>query len=248
MKPRVCILRTDGTNCDVETAHAFHLAGGEAYAVHMNELRSGDMHLGTFQLLAIPGGFSYGDDVASGKILASELVTFLGDELRQFVSAGKPILGICNGFQVLVRTGLLPFPQLGEMRATLAANVSGHFQCEWVGLKPDPESPCIFTRGLPPLMELQMAHGEGRFYAPPSLLIDASRQKLFALRYASNPNGSVRDIAGVCDPTGRIFGLMPHPERFVDRLHHPNWRRRPADSPPDGLRIFQNAIDYAKQA
>ena len=247
MKPRVCILRTDGTNCDHETSTAFRLAGGEPYFVHVNELRTGSRTLADFHILALPGGFSYGDDVASGKILAVELMTFLGDQLRAFVEARKLVIGICNGFQVLVRTGLLPFGKLGTMSATLAHNASGHFQCEWVELKA--ETPCVFTHDLdqPDLM-LQIAHGEGRFYAPPEVLARMEAEQLIVLRYrVRNPNGSQSAIAGVCDPTRRIFGLMPHPERLVVREQHPNWRRLEPDLRlPHGLKIFVNAVRYAR--
>ena len=163
MNPRVCILQTDGTNCDRETAYAFMRAGGNPRLVHINQLRARSVRLADFQILAIPGGFSYGDDVASGKILALELTTFLSDELRAFVEAGKLVIGICNGFQVLVRTGLLPFRELGKMSATLTHNVSGRFQCEWVRMVVEQGSPCVFTRGMESEISLQIAHGEGRF-------------------------------------------------------------------------------------
>ncbi|MSR84843.1 phosphoribosylformylglycinamidine synthase I [Candidatus Uhrbacteria bacterium] len=246
MNPRVCILQTDGTNCDRETAYAFMRAGGNPRLVHINQLRARSVRLADFQILAIPGGFSYGDDVASGKILALELTTFLSDELRAFVEAGKLVIGICNGFQVLVRTGLLPFRELGKMSATLTHNVSGRFQCEWVRMVVEQGSPCVFTRGMESEISLQIAHGEGRFFASPETLVQIEERKLVALRYAPhNPNGSENAIAGVCDPSGRIFGLMPHPERFVDPLQHPNWRSRWME-PPHGLKIFQNAVAAAR--
>ena len=252
IKPNVCILRTDGTNCDQETAYAFSLAGGQPHLVHINELRKGTKNLRDYQILAIPGGFSYGDDIASGKVLANELISFLGDQLREFVASGKPIIGICNGFQVLVRTGLLPFGKLGEMQVTLDHNDSGHFHCKWYKMRFE-KSLCIWTAGLYVYdventcdVEYQVAHGEGKFFAEEEVISRMESLNLVALRYSTAiPNGSVNRIAGVCDPTGKIFGLMPHPERFVERRQHPNWRTR--IGPPQGLPIFRNGVAYAAE-
>jgi phosphoribosylformylglycinamidine synthase subunit PurQ / glutaminase len=244
MKPRVCILKTDGTNCDEETSYAFTKAGGDCHLVHVNQLRSGARKLSDYQILAIPGGFSYGDDVVSGKILAVELLSFLGPQLKEYVSAGNLIIGICNGFQVLVRTGLLPFNRLGTMEATLTDNDSGAFRCKWVDLVVQP-SPCVFTPAMEgTVVSYQIAHGEGKFFSSPSTINDLGKHRLIPLRYLDNPNGSLDDIAGVCDPTGRIFGLMPHPERFVEAYQHINWRRIP-NSKPHGLPIFENGIAFA---
>lgn len=254
--PRVCILKADGTNCDEETAHAFALARGAPERVHVNQLREKRRSLRDYAILAISGGFSYGDDIVSGKVLALELISYLADELRTFVASGKLVLGICNGFQVLVRTGLLPFQNLGTMDATLVANDSGVFECRWVNLVA-PKSPCIFTEGLEEReISLMVAHGEGRFFAEENEAQRIVEDNLIALRYSSkgvptsdypaNPNGSMGAIAGVCDPTGRIFGLMPHPERFVKREQHPNWRRLSL-GPPHGLPFFVNAVNFAKQ-
>jgi len=257
MNPRVCILRTDGTNCDEETAHAFQNAGGTTDLVHVNQLRGQERSLQDYEILAIPGGFSYGDDVASGKILAVELITFLEEELRGFVEKGRPVIGICNGFQVLVRTGLLPFKTMGKMQATLTHNDSGRFECRWTSLSVSP-SPCIFTAGMSHQeLSLMVAHGEGKFFSSPETMLRLEEEGLIVLRYIDprthltteeyplNPNGSTYGIAGICDPTGLIFGLMPHPERFVDIMQHPNWRRFP--SAPHGLPIFENAVRFAKQ-
>lgn len=246
MKPRVCILRTDGTNCDQETAYAFEKAGAETKLVHVNELRNGSEKLSEYAILTIPGGFTYGDDVASGKILAVELMSFLGDQMQAFVDAGRLILGICNGFQVLVRTGLLPFGQLGRMSVTLTNNSSGRFQCQWVQLRI--VGACVFTRGLEGRMiTLPIAHGEGKFFAGSSVLRMIEQANQTVTRYEGmNPNGSLNAIAGMCDPTGRIFGLMPHPERFVEATQHPNWRRGSQDE-PHGLQIFRNAVEFAAQ-
>lgn len=259
--PRVCVLYADGTNCDRETHYAFAKAGGEPELVHVNQLRSGEKKLADYHILVIPGGFSYGDDVLAGKVLAVELTSFLADQLQAFVDAGKPVLGICNGFQVLVRTGLLPDARMGDIKAALVTNDSGRFECRWVYLRVE-ESPCIFTRGLAGrLLYFQAAHGEGKFYTSPQVLraIEGGGQVVF--RYATssgeptaaypyNPNGSLGAIAGICDPSGRILGLMPHPERFVEVTQHPNWRRPEVKSlfrEPHGLAIFRNAVSYARE-
>lgn len=255
MRPSVCVLRTDGTNCDEETAYAFQKAGGFPRLVHVNQLRSGMDSLMHYAVLAIPGGFSYGDDIAAGAVLASELISFLRDQLQAFVEAGRLVIGICNGFQVLVRTGILPLRTIGEAKATLAVNASGRFECRWVQLAFSGDSSCVFAKGLVgKVLELPVAHGEGRFIVSGELLRDLHEQHLAPLRYhdqghpatqyPANPNGSLDGIAGVCDPTGRIFGLMPHPERFVERTQHPNWRRFDYGT-PHGLAIFENAIAFA---
>jgi len=257
-KPRVCILRTDGINCDEETYYAFEKAGAESQMVHVNQLRSKEKQLAGYQILALPGGFSYGDDVHSGKILAVELTSFLKEQLNEFVASGKLMLGICNGFQVLVRTGLLPNRNLGKIEATLMANDSGHFECRWVSLLVE-QSNCVFTRGMEgSLINIQVAHGEGKFYADPSIIkkVEESGQVVFryadaggrpTMLYPANPNGSLNAIAGICDSTGRIMGMMPHPERYVEKTHHPNWRRMPENTMPHGLAIFRNAVEYARQ-
>jgi len=206
----------------------------------------------------LPGGFSYGDDVHSGKILAVELASFLKEQLEEFVAAGKLVLGICNGFQVLVRTGLLPERHLGEINAALMSNENSHFECRWVNLLVE-RSHCVFTKSLEgSIISVQVAHGEGKFYTDPATLQGIENRGQIVFRYAGsdgrptvlypgNPNGSLNAIAGVCDTTGRIMGMMPHPERFVEKTQHPNWRRMPSDTHPHGLAIFQNAVDYARQ-
>lgn len=256
--PKVCVLKTDGVNCDKETANAFSLAGGRPKTVHMNELRAGEEKLNNFQILAIPGGFSYGDDVASGKVLALELNSYLGDQLNNFVYQQKGlILGVCNGFQVLVRTGLLPFGTMGEMKTTLTNNDSGKFECRWINLKVENNSACTFLNGMGNPISLQVAHGEGKFFAKEPELNRIEAEKLVVLRYCDqlgnvtqehpqNPNGSLNSIAGITDPTGRILGLMPHPERFVRITQYPNWRRIP-NLEPQGLPLFKNMISYASQ-
>lgn len=278
-KPRVLILKTDGINCDSETAFAFNLAGGIAKIVHVNDLRRKKESLRNYNILAIPGGFSYGDDVVSGKILAVELTSFFSRELKKFIERKDTlIIGICNGFQVLIRTGLLPFRTIGEMQATLTNNDSGHFDCRWVNLKIESNSKCVFLNGLntsdggeamtstPPrwIVSSQVAHGEGKFFAPKNIIEKIEKENLVAFRYTDqngnptqkypeNPNGSLNAIAGITDTTGRILGLMPHPERFIFREQHPNWRRMKIKNPftrrslgegGQGLPIFENMIKY----
>jgi phosphoribosylformylglycinamidine synthase subunit PurQ / glutaminase len=243
MRPKTLILRSAGTNCDGETVYAFELAGADVELLHVNRLLEKPDLLNQFQILAIPGGFSYGDDIAAGKILANQLVHHLSDSLRRFIESGKLVIGICNGFQVLVKTDLLPGPLGGKtgQTATLTNNDCGRLIDRWVKLAPR-DSKCVWTAALTPF-ELPIAHGEGKFVP----LNEAVRKDLWdrgqvALVYdGENPNGSADAIAGVCDATGRVFGLMPHPERYVDPTQHPAWTRRKRDR-GEGLPIFQNAV------
>ena len=256
MKPRVLILRTAGTNCDYETNYAFQLAGGKTDLIHIDKLIAGQTEIMNYQILAIPGGFSYGDDVAAGILLANQIKYKLADQLVEFVESGRLILGICNGFQVLVKAGLLPRLDRGiRQQATLAMNDSAKFECRWVHLQVQ-KSPCVFTKGLNPQIYLPVAHAEGRFTAPIAILnqIESNRQIVFlymshygsAPEYPANPNGADRHIAGICDSTGRILGMMPHPERFLTRFNHPRWTRERLPKDGDGLAVFRNAVDYAK--
>ena len=266
MKPKVLILRTAGTNCDAETDAAFQLAGAETALVHIQHLIADKVNLSDYHILAIPGGFSYGDDIAAGILLAVEMKHKLRKVLNQFVADNKLIIGICNGFQVLVRTGLLPGVDNGSsdnntaitQRATLAMNTSAKFECRWVELDTQ-QSPCVFTKGIKTHLYLPVAHAEGRFTAPPDVLEELESKQQIVFRYVSslksssdrtaypdNPNGSDVDIAGICDVTGRIFGLMPHPERFLTKWNHPRWTREDLPDEGDGLAIFKNAVDYAK--
>lgn len=257
MRPKVCILKSDGTNCDMELAYAFEKAGGKSEFVHVNELCDRSKSLKNFQILALPGGFSYGDDVASGKILAVELVSFLKQELESFRNKGGLIIGICNGFQTLIRTGLLPFGNLGEMEATLAANDSGHFECRWVRLSPDKKSNCPFLDGVEDKGWYSVNHGEGKFFTDSETLEKIEDEDLVAFRYINengkptqkypeNPNGSLNAIAGICDKSGRVFGMMPHPEKFVDITQYPNWRREKILKPA-GLPLFENIVKFVKE-
>lgn len=252
--PRILILRAPGTNCDHEAAFAFELAGGAASLVHIERLLEGTTTLEGFQVFVLPGGFSYGDDLGSGKIVANEIDLRLRDQLDGFVSRGGLVLGICNGFQVLVRAGLLPEIS-SRQGVSLLPNKSGRFECRWVHMRVAQGSPCIFTRGIDHL-ELGVAHGEGRLFVPEGM----EKHVTAALHYTNpdggvptyphNPNGSYMDIAGLTDPSGHIFGLMPHPERFVRASQHPAWTRCVSDDGDvagAGLQIFQNAVDYARQ-
>ena len=250
--PRVLILRTAGTNCDAELAHAFEMAGARAEYVHLNALVESPEHIAEFDILGLPGGFSYGDDIAAGRIFATRIRHRLYPSIRRFIHDGKPILGVCNGFQVLVKAGLLPaFDLPGDaappQTATLADNADARFSDRWVAVRAEPDSPCIWTRGLGGF-DLPIAHGEGRFVTRDDILDRLEANGQVALRYADgdNPNGSMRNIAGVCDPTGLVFGLMPHPERFTHATHHPDWTRKRIE--PAGLRFFQNAVSYVQSA
>jgi phosphoribosylformylglycinamidine synthase len=247
--PNVLVLRAAGTNCEMETAYAFEREGATATILHINRLRERPALLREHQILAIPGGFSYGDDVASGRIFANELMTGLRDELLGFVDRGGFAIGICNGFQVLVKAGLLPrLDGAAEQQATLTDNRSGMYCDKWVRVTGDPR----LCRWIPDggEVELPVAHAEGRFVAPPAVLDRLEAAGQLCLRYTSGTchNGSDRDVAGVCDPTGRVFGLMPHPERFLRWENHPRWTREPRRAEGDGARFFRCAVAQLKAA
>ncbi len=262
IKPKICILRSDGTNCDMELAYAFEKAGGKAEFVHVNQLRKKGIHLSDFQLLALPGGFSYGDDIASGKILAVEMISFLKNELESFRKKGGVIIGICNGFQTLIRTGLLPFGNLGKMDATLAPNDSGHFECRWIKLVAEKGSKCPFLKNIEDGGFYSVNHGEGKLLANKEVIKKIEDQNLVTFRYVDennnptqiypdNPNGSINAIAGISDESGLIFGMMPHPEKFVDITQYPNWRRpdfvKTQSGNGTGLKIFENIVKFLKE-
>ncbi len=255
--PRVIVLTGFGINCDYETEDAFNMSGGMASRVHVNELIENPSLLAGYQVMALPGGFCFGDDLGSGKVLANKLKYRSGDALLEFLRADKLVMGICNGFQVLVHLGLLPGGVEDGLKqnATVTFNDSGKFEDRWVGLEADPDSPCVFTSGME-WLELPVRHGEGKFFSADNGLLQRIKEHhLIALRYTNpdrtrpacypyNPNGSLDDIAGVCDPTGRVFGLMPHPEAFTSCFHHPRWTREKVDQPGQGLGFFQNAVRY----
>ncbi len=259
---RAAVLRAAGTNCDYETGYALTLAGARPVLVHVRELLDGIKKLNDYHLLIIPGGFSYGDDLGAGKLLANEVRYLLGEEMTRFVKAGKPVLGICNGFQVLVKAGFLPEFQPGEwsQEMSLVANDSARFECRWTFLKPNPKSPCVFTQGITEPIPVPIAHGEGKVVFRDALIQEqVVNNNLVAFQYVDsegnagpypvNPNGSAWDIAGICDPTGRILGMMPHPERHVHQWQHPWWtRRRHNEARGAGLRIFENAVQLCKDS
>ena len=246
-KPKAIVLRAAGTNCDKESQYALELAGFSAERVHLFRAMERPGLLDEVQLLMIPGGFSYGDDVAAGKIFANQILHHLAEALNKFVADGKLILGVCNGFQVLLKSGLLPWGRAdaaaANQDATLAWNDCGSFVDRWVPLRAQ-DSKCIF---LPPgeRLMLPIAHGEGKFVTRDAAALEKIRSGgQVAVRYdGDNPNGSVDDVAGICDPTGRVFALMPHPERFVDVTQHPTWTRGGVDR-ADGLIVFQRAAEY----
>jgi phosphoribosylformylglycinamidine synthase len=252
-RPRAIILRAPGTNCDLETAAAWERAGACAEIWHIGRVIESPGQLAAFQILTIPGGFSYGDDLGAGRILAVRLATVLRDSVGQFLERGGLILGICNGFQVLVRSGLLPGGR-SVGRATLTHNASGRFEARWVQLRIRAGRTPFVTDSEP--LALPVAHGEGRFLTADPFDLErlnesgqivvtyADPSGRTTLDYPDNPNGSAGGVAGLCDPTGRIFGLMPHPERFIDPWHHPRWTReaKPFANGADGLRIFESAV------
>lgn len=248
LKPKALVLRAPGTNCDEETAFAFEMAGAEADRVHINRIIDSPNLLDDYQILCFPGGFSFGDDIAAGRILANQILNRIRDAVESFRSSDKLVLGICNGFQVLVKTGFIVAPDEQGLCATLTWNDSGRFIDRWVHLKTDGNQ-CVFLNGVDE-MYLPIAHAEGKFVARNEQILNQLEQAgQLALRYhnngdSDNPNGSTRDIAGVCDPTGRVFGLMPHPERHVFATQHPRWTREGLSEAPDGRGIFENAIKY----
>ena len=268
MRPRVLILSGYGINCERETEYAFDMVGGDAEVVHVNDLISKDKSLDDYQILAVPGGFSYGDDTGSGNAMANKIRLNLWDDLMRFVDAGKLVIGICNGFQVLVNLGLLPSlnKSYGERQAALTFNNSTRYECRWAHLKNN-DSKCVFTKGLDNLY-VPVAHGEGKFFADDETLnvLERNGQIVFSYtlpngelangEFPFNPNGSLKDIAGICDESGRIFGMMPHPERAVLSASAPDFQKtkeefkRRGETVPvyydPAVAIFRNAVDYVK--
>ena len=289
VQPRVLVLRAPGTNCDEETAFAFEQAGAIAERVHVNRLIENPALKDRYQILCFPGGFSYGDDIAAGRILATRLREHLAGMVDSFVhgSGDRLVLGICNGMQVMMRLGVLtegvsvadessetatPASSTSAASntaaltpatltpATLTWNNHGRFEDRWVHLVVDPTTPCVFTRGIDK-MYLPMAHAEGKFVARDETALASLREQgRLSVRYAAedqsgvveevlpfpiNPNGADANVAGVCDASGRVFGLMPHPERHTDPTHHPFWTRR-KEQPEfgDGLAMFKNAVEW----
>ncbi len=267
MKPRILILHASGTNRDREAALAFELAGGAPEIVHVNQLASGERSLAGYQVLVLPGGFSYGDDLGAGKLWAVMLRHQLGEQIGAFVESGRPVIGICNGFQALVKAGLLPGLNAAAgsetQQATLTRNDSARFECRWVYLEPQPANPCIWTSDLSEPIYCPVAHGEGKFVArDAATLTEIERAGLVALRYGReakaaeavttngveypwNPNGSANAIAGICNARGTILGLMPHPEDHILAQQHPRVHR--GERGMLGLPLFVNGVQYAAQ-
>ena len=258
--PRALILRAPGVNCDAESAYAFEQAGAATERLHINQLLEKPSRLADFQILCLPGGFSYGDDLGAGTILGNQIRHHLFDWLHEFKATGKLVLGICNGFQILTKSGILleanGSSAAAGAPATLTMNASGKFEDRWVNLRVA-SNKCVFFSGIES-MYLPVAHAEGRFVARDSEMLAALEAKgQLALKYAplnghgngsvpypDNPNGAMADVAGVCDSTGRVCGLMPHPERHIDPTQHPRWTRQPGATAGDGLQVFRNAVAY----
>jgi len=245
--PKALVLRAAGVNCDIETEFALQKAGFETERVHVFRVIENPKMLRDVQFIVFPGGFSYGDDVAAGKILANQMLHQLAGPLNEFVEAGKLMLGICNGFQVMLKSGLLPWGKVAPLSAhkdaTLGWNDSGMFIDKWIHMTTDSDKCVFLPRGE--TITLPIAHGEGKFIPANQSVLDKLKSSgQIALRYSGeNPNGSIDDIAGICDPTGRLMGLMPHPERFVHPTHHPQWTRKKPES-ADGMIMFKRAYDY----
>jgi phosphoribosylformylglycinamidine synthase len=257
MTPKVLVLTGYGINCDIETQHAFKLAGASAERVHINDLINGKEKLSDYHILSFPGGFSFGDDIASGKVLANMVKYNIGEQIQEFIDSGKLILGICNGFQAIVKMGLLPGFNDDHItqEVTLTYNDSGRFEDRWVHLKANKISKCVFTKGIENIY-LPVRHGEGKFVAKnPQVLEKLKRGNHIVFQYVDtegksagyphNPNGSVNNIAAICDKTGRVFGMMPHPEAFQHRTNHPRWTREELPEEGAGIAIFRNAVEYA---
>jgi phosphoribosylformylglycinamidine synthase I len=253
MKPQVLILHANGTNRDLDVAQAFTLAGATPEVVHINQLREQKKRWQDYQILVVPGGFSYADVLGAGRLFALDLKTYFVDEVQHFIESGKPVLGICNGFQTLVKTGLLPgFTKTHKQDATLTFNESGKFECRWVTLKSQSNN-CLWTRDLEEPIYCPVAHGEGRFVLlDPGSLTTLQNQQQIALCYTTqegsattveyplNPNGSIANIAGICNLQGNVLGLMPHPENHIFSYQHPRWAR--GEKNGSGLPLFVNAV------
>lgn len=260
---KVLVITGFGLNCEKETATAFEYVGAKADKVHLNDLLSGEFKLENYHILAFIGGFSFGDHLGSGTVFSNRIKFNLRDQLLEFIDSGKLIIGICNGFQTITRLGIVPAlnDHYFTQSVALQHNDCGTFRDDWVYMKANPRSPCIFTKNMD-LFRLPIRHGEGKFVASPEVLAELEQLKLVALRYADsygipaetfpeNPNGSLNSIAGICDTTGRVFGLMPHPEAFLSPFNAPDWTKAQIDgklpTEGDGVQIFRNAVNFAKE-
>ncbi len=262
-KVKVLIITGFGLNCEKETAHAFEQTGAEPIQIHLNDLLESKRSLDEFKILAFIGGFSYGDHLGAGTVFANKIKFNLRNELNQFVKDGKLIIGICNGFQTLTRLGLTPAinNKYFEQQVALTHNDSNVFRDDWVYLKANKNSPCVFTKGID-MIRFPIRHGEGKFVAEDDILQEIENKNLDVFHYVNsngecinefpvNPNGSIKNIAGVCDETGRIFGLMPHPEAFLSPYNSPDWQKEKIEGrlPKKGAGtiIFKNAVAFAEQ-
>jgi phosphoribosylformylglycinamidine synthase I len=253
---KAIVFRAAGINCDLETQFTLELAGAQADRVHINRMIEDKSLLDQYQIMVIPGGFSYGDDVSAGKILANQIKHHLSEQVRKFVADGKLVLGICNGFQVLVKAGILPFFEEGAQQSvTITYNDSNKYEDRWVYLQPQTDRCVFIEQGR--RIYLPVAHGEGKIVAKDNQTLEKlQNEKYIAFKYVDaegnecgfpvNPNGSVASIAGFTDSTGRILGLMPHPERHIRFTQHPRWTRQKEQKDPDGMTIFNNAVKYVK--
>ncbi|HEY3310656.1 MAG TPA: phosphoribosylformylglycinamidine synthase I [Anaerolineales bacterium] len=261
MKPKALILQAHGTNRDLDISEALNLAGADPQGTPLNDLRAHKANWQAFQMLVIPGGFSYADALGAGKLLALDLQSYFAEEIEAFVTSGKPVIGICNGFQALVKSGILPgdigTDGTSPKQSTLTYNENGHFECRWVSLQPLSQK-CVWTRGLDELITCPVAHGEGNFQTTSdTLLATFAEHDQIALTYVRqdgtpangsyphNPNGSALDIAGICNRVGNVLGLMPHPENHIHTYQHPQWTR--GFSGKSGLALFEKGALFASQ-
>jgi len=258
MKPKVLTIITDGINCNVETSRAFELAGAENEEVHLNLLLDGTVSILDYDILSFSGGFSYGDDVKSGKIFSLKLLK-LAEDIKKFIAGKKLIIGICNGFQVITTLGIVPYGTLGDPKVSLYWNDSAHFECRWVDLLIPENVSSPWLNGLNgKVIKVQAAHAEGRLVtATEKEYSELFEKDLVAFQYADpsgnitkmypfNPNGSPKGVAGLVDITGQVLGMMPHPERNSELFHDPRFRELDSEREPDGLKIFKNAVEYFK--
>lgn len=260
-KVKVLIITGFGLNCEAETSAAFNYCGASAKQIHLNDILAGKHSPEEFHILVFIGGFSFGDHLGAGTVFANRVKFRMRDSVEKFITDGKLVIGICNGFQTLTRLGLVPAldKKYFIQQTALAHNDSGVFRDDWVWLKANPKSPCIFTKGIDRIF-LPVRHGEGKFAAEDRIIKEIEEKNLTALKYCDsdgntncafpcNPNGSIKNIAGICDPTGRIFGLMPHPEAYLSPYNSPRWTHEklkgklPGEG--QGVAIFRNAVEFA---